>query len=214
MDDNKAMSELYSVLKPGGRAILQVPLPGAVNQRKGCDLLIRAFVDASLGNDARLLLLGKQGKAIQKLLKTDFVESVKTGRIVFINRFAKQLELIACLRLRIWLQSRIQFILDHLAFLFEQLKPTNVSLPQSGWVTKNFSWGESCDVKNREMFASKLAACLDKPNSATHCIEQKRFLEFHDLENHLAHWLNLICHEYGISTNRNPINFLSRLKTK
>jgi glycosyltransferase involved in cell wall biosynthesis len=60
---------------------------GAINERKGVDCLLAAFKKADLPSSGRLLLAGSHEPLIRDLLKNEFADLVRAGRIVSIDRY-------------------------------------------------------------------------------------------------------------------------------
>jgi len=187
-----------------------ITCPGAVNQRKGCDLLIRAFVDAGLGSDAKLVLLGKQGDAVRKMLESEFAKSVESGHIIAANRFATPLEFDSLFAASDLVTIPYPVHTGSSSILIRAARAGKKILASEtgwiGWVTKNFALGEFCDVKNHRVLTESLVKVL-KENPSESTKNRKRFLEYHVLENHIAHWLDLIIQENEIKADRSTTDF-------
>ena len=202
--------EARKTLKLGDFQGKLITCPGAVNQRKGCDLLIRAFVDADLGNDVKLVLLGKQGDVVRRMLESEFAKSVKSGHIISANRFATPLEFDSLFAASDLVAVPYPVHTGSSSILIRAARAgKNILASETGWigwVTKNYALGEFCNVRNHSVLTNRLVKALkEKPSELTN--QRKRFLEYHDLENHLAHWLDLIIRENGIKADRGIIDF-------
>lgn len=87
-DKSDARKDLH--LPDGGRYI---GCFGALDERKGIDLLLRAFDAAQLRPDDRVLLMGKTSVGVQNILSTDFADKVRERKIILVDRYVAEEEL-------------------------------------------------------------------------------------------------------------------------
>ena len=60
---------------------------GSITNRKGVGALVRAFCDASLGENVRLLIAGDIDAPVKDLLATAYEDPIRTGQLIVIDRF-------------------------------------------------------------------------------------------------------------------------------
>ncbi|GJQ29027.1 MAG: hypothetical protein HBSAPP03_09110 [Phycisphaerae bacterium] len=163
---------------------------GFQDRRKGIDRLIRAFLDASLGTNDRLLLAGKQEPQIRDMLAGEAAGAVAAGRIISLARYISDEEL--CLGVSAMDvvctpyppdagHSGSSSIVIHAA---GQARPSLGS--DCGWVgdtIRRFGLGWVTDVMNPGVFASAVRTAMDQAGAFRLTEGGRRFVEFHRPDN-------------------------------
>ena len=89
---SRVQARKFLSLEPSGR---YVGCFGMLDERKGVGLLLNAFRDACPKPDDRLLLMGKASEGVRDMVRMQFSNDTKSGRIVLIDRYVSNEELSA-----------------------------------------------------------------------------------------------------------------------
>ena len=167
---------------------------GALNGRKGIDLLIEAFAAAEdrLGGDDRLLLAGPATDDIREALRGPFRPLVDAGRIVLIDRHLNVQEMaaamIACNVVAAPYPAHrgSASIVIRAAAVGRFVLASNV-----GWIQRTveqFQLGSTCDVRDHDAFTAAVIESLAAADSHKPPPAAQRFVAFHTAENFTAVW--------------------------
>lgn len=186
-------------IEPAGRWI---GVSGAIDERKGCDLLLAAFDTARLADDDRLLLAGKASDSLRQLVKSKYQHHVDAGRLVMLDRYLTDEELA-------WSLSAMDVVctahpshvgLSNIAL--RALAANRLVLGSSfGWlgrVVPAFGMGVVCDVTKTTEFATAIEQAIDAAQWYKRPPAGDRFLQFHSQTNHIAGWTALIRDKLGM----------------
>lgn len=171
-------------LDPGRRYL---GTTGRIDTRKGCDLLIAAFMAADLPEDVSLLLVGRQSDEIRYLLNGKYAEALENGKIVAIDRFVEMVELhhaLAAMRFVVTSHPR------HVGISSIVIRAVACGRPvlgaDYGWIDKmvrDFGFGLTCDVHDHAAFTRTLADSFDASTEWEMTPRVQRFVVFHAGQN-------------------------------
>ena len=165
---------------------------GALDRRKGADLLIKAFGLARLNHDDRLLLLGNASEEVRELLEKEFRYLVDDGRIVVIDRYVSQDELEAALFAVDVVCTPYPNHLTSSGFVVRAAAAGRPVLASSvGWMGRmvpGFELGTVCNVKDIEEFSLAIEDALDRVKFFVRSPRAKAFSSYHSMDNTIAHW--------------------------
>jgi glycosyltransferase involved in cell wall biosynthesis len=163
---------------------------GAINTRKGIDCLLAAFKKADLPPAARLLLAGNHEPIIRDLLKNEYADFIRDGRIVSIDRYLSVDELQQALGA---MDLVCTPYMHQIAIASIALRAVAANRPvlaaDDGWcgrMVPEFGMGWTSNPRNVSQFAE--AICTSLAAAPTwHCNEAcNRLLEFHAPQNFTA----------------------------
>ncbi len=182
----------------GGRYVACL---GALDGRKGVDLLIRAFGQAGLNRDDRLLLLGGASEEIRLLLEKDFGDLVDDQRIVVIDRYVSQEELEAGLFAADLICTPYPNHLTSSGFVVRAAaagKPVLAS--DVGWMGQmvpRYELGMVCNVKDISKFSFAIENALECAESFVCSARAQAFSGYHSIDNTIAHWRATLPEDMG-----------------
>ncbi len=195
-DPVDALSDLSKVearrrlnLDPSGRIVSSV---GRLDERKGVDLLIRAFLAAGLPPTDRLLLVGIQMPEIRELLAGEAAPFVRTGRIIALDGYVtdEQMSLAIAAADLIGVPYRRHLgsasIVIRAAAQGRPILGTDMGWP--GETCRRFGLGTVCTVRDPHALTAALRDALDAAPSFTPHPASRRFVQFHSVQNAHRCW--------------------------
>ena len=176
-------------LPEAGRYVVSA---GALDGRKGTDLLLRAFKQAKLADSDRLLLAGRLAPDMRKLVDRECREWVASDRMIVLDRFISDEEFnlaitaadVVCTPYRRHIGSASIAIRAASAERF-------VLASDYGWlghIVPQFDLGRVCDVESINVLSSELTTALDDASCHTWGESARRFAAFHSEANFVATW--------------------------
>ncbi|GAB5497379.1 MAG: hypothetical protein Phyf2KO_24590 [Phycisphaerales bacterium] len=203
------VDEVQSVNKKQARKNLDIPqdgryvgVAGAINERKGCEILLAAFDMAKLKDNDRLLLAGKASERIRELIKNKYQHHIEAGRLIFFDRYLTNDELA-------WSLSAMDVVCpvghDHIGLSNVALRAAAANRlilgSIAGWtgrVVPAFGLGVVCDLSKPRDFAEGIEQSLDAAEWYKRTPAGSKLLEFHSQANHIAGWTKLIRERLGL----------------
>jgi len=197
------------------RRFLQVPedgrylvCSGQLDQRKGADLLIRAFARAKLGPADRLLLVGKMNDVVRTALEEDGAALRRTGRLITFDRYVSDEELSAAnVAADVVVTPYPRHIGSASILIRAAAAGKRVLGSDFGWIKwaiETFDFGEACPVRDLEVFAAALPGNLDAAPDYQHNEAARRFVAFHSIANAQATWTAPVCQRLGREPEHAP----------
>ncbi|RNC82780.1 MAG: glycosyltransferase family 1 protein [Phycisphaera sp.] len=203
------VDEVQSINKKQARKNLDIPqdgryvgVAGAINERKGCDILLAAFDMAKLKDNDRVLLAGKASDGIRELIKNRYQHHIEAGRLIFFDRYLTNDELA-------WSLSAMDVVCPaghgHIGLSNVALRAAAANRlilgSTAGWtgrVVPAFGLGVVCDLSKPREFAEGLEQSLDAAEWYKRTPAGSKLLEFHSQANHIAGWTKLIRERLGL----------------
>jgi len=176
-------------LPEAGRYVVSA---GALDSRKGTDLLIRAFKQIKRADNDRLLLAGRLAPDMRDLVDHECKKLVASDRVIVLDRFISDEELnlaitaadVVCTPYRRHIGSASIAIRAASAERF-------VLASDYGWlgyIVPQFGLGRVCDAESVDVLAGELASALDDAPSHRWSESARRFAAFHSEANFVATW--------------------------
>jgi glycosyltransferase involved in cell wall biosynthesis len=176
---------------------------GMIDQRKGCDQLIEAFVAADLPADWRLLLVGSHDDRVRQLLGGIHASHVAAGRIVSIDRFVSTPELMDALVAMDLVCTPYPSQNASASIIIRATAAHRPTLGASfGWIeamVPRFGLGWTCDVLDRGAFTRALREACEASAGWTISEAAERFVRFHSPANFQAAWVREIRARRGLA---------------
>jgi glycosyltransferase involved in cell wall biosynthesis len=174
---------------------------GAIDKRKGIDLLLAAFKAAALPASARLFLGGQHHPYIRELLATEYADLVRTQRVVSFDRYLTVAELgdaIAAMDLVCTPYARQIAIASIVLRAAAARRP--VLATDFGWcgrVVPAFQLGWTCNVQNTGEFAQEIAIRLEQAAQWQRSPAAEQLVKFHSPQNFAATFTARLCERMG-----------------
>jgi len=176
-------------IEEGGRLISCV---GRLDERKGVDILIRAFRAASLRSDDRLLLVGTHMPEINALLQGEASDLVRAGRIISRDGYVSDEQMVLAIAAADLIGVTYRRHLGSASILIRAAAQGRPILSSDlGWpgeTCQRFALGTACTVRDLEMVTRCLREALDASTSFVPHPAAARFVEFHSVDNAQASW--------------------------
>jgi hypothetical protein len=170
--------------------------------RKGSALLLEAFVAANLSATDRLLLSGPLGAELAGRIARDFGPLVRDGRLVLINRYLSDEEVMQSLAAADLVCTPY---FDHAGSSGIVLKAAQaqrpVLVPRFGWlgdVVPAIGLGEASEILTIEPLRAKLGPALDAAATFVPSASAARLAEYSLHHNFAAHWSSRLRRRLGL----------------
>ena len=186
--------------KEEARAMLGIPLCrkyigflGFLDRRNNVSQLLQAFIRADLSHDCTLLLAGKAPESLRVLINNHYREWIAMGRIIFIDRFLTDVELLNGYQaLDVCCIPRINFPgLSSLA-LKSVVSRCPLLVHDFGWlgyIVKKFSLGNTCNMANTNDFARAIFKSLEESSDFFLVEAARKLIQFHSVDNFSEHMI-------------------------
>jgi glycosyltransferase involved in cell wall biosynthesis len=164
---------------------------GVLNERKGIDLLLKAFASSSLERSDRLLLVGRLSDSLERLIADEYSSLLTQDRLVIRDRFVTGLEMATalCAMDLVCTPYREQYGIGSV-ILNANIMGRPVLSSNSGWpllVVEGFGLGTTCDVHDLHGFASALEQGLRQAPYFELSASSRRLAAYHAPSNFAAH---------------------------
>lgn len=187
-------------LDASGRVIACV---GRMDERKGIDLLIHAFMKADLAPSDRLLLMGNCMPEIKRILQGEAKPLVDSGRIIVVDGYVSDEQLALALAAADLVAVTYRYHLGSSSILIRaaaQKRPVITSdRGFLGETCARFALGTACHVRDTDVLARGLRDALDRSESFTPAPAVQRFVEFHSVDNAQLFWSRRIRERLGLA---------------
>ncbi|MBX3380687.1 MAG: glycosyltransferase [Phycisphaeraceae bacterium] len=199
---SKAEARRRLGIDEGGRLIACV---GRLDERKGVDILIRAFRAASLRDDDRLLLVGTHMPEITSLLESEASDLVRSGRIIsrggYVTDEQMSLAIAAADLVGVTYRRRhlgSASIIIRAAAQGRPILSSDVRWP--GETCRRFALGTVCTANDHDMVVRRLREALESSTQFTPHPAAARFVRFHTVENAHAYWSRRLRQRLNLSS--------------
>jgi glycosyltransferase involved in cell wall biosynthesis len=188
------------VTKVAARSALGIPVDGRyvgsvgshAIPRKGSDLLVQAFANARLASTDRLFLGGYLGERLKHRIESEFGPLYKSGRIVVLDRYLDEDELMKALAA---MDVVCTPYIDHLGSSGVVLRAAQagrpVLAPHQGWFAEmipRFGLGETGSILEVQALASALERTIEKSQHFQRSAACDRLLEYSHADNFARLW--------------------------
>lgn len=169
---------------------------GALDKRKGIDLLLHAFSSANLNENDRLLLMGPVSLEVRQIIDSKYASLLGDGRLILVDRYITQDELVAGLCASNLVCTPYP---EHLGSSGIVVRAATIGKPvlaaNVGWmsyVVPKFNLGYNCDVQNKEIFRLSIEKHLEECSGYLSSAETISFNRFQSCENFANSWVFLL----------------------
>lgn len=191
------------------RAALGIPTDGRyigcvglIDGRKGADTLIKAFAEADLAPNDRLLLCGKHSDPVREMLSGAYKPLRDAGRVISFDQYVSQEQLLnAVSALDIMCTPYPRHIgsasiLNRAAAAGKFVLGSNWGL--IGLTISRFGLGLACDCTNVGELSAAVAVAMDRAMNYVPGEPARRFVEYNTIENFHACWTRGIRRRLGL----------------
>jgi len=211
--NTEKMDEARRILKlPAGQTI--ITCPGGVQERKGADLLIEAFRRLE-STDHCLALIGRHSPFMKRFIAERCSQLIADGRLITRDEFITNEEFEMLFTAGDILAVPYPEHQGSASILIRAAKcGRKIITSDRGWpgrMATEHDLGIAVDVSDPDRFSTALHTLINTPIRQPTPRSQK-FLQFHTLENYLAHWTELLGREHNIQT-RKPVSFSNAAAT-
>lgn len=165
---------------------------GIMSPRKGIDRLMRAFKNAPLRPNDRLLLVGQFAPEIRNMVHGELSATARSGRLVMIDRYVSMEELHAALAAMDVVCTPYP---QHLGIASIMLRAAAAERPvlssTFGWLgltAERFGLGWTCDLSRPDALEESLAESLDRAQTFRPSVHAADLLAFHHPKNFASAW--------------------------
>ncbi|HEX8877689.1 MAG TPA: glycosyltransferase [Phycisphaerales bacterium] len=187
-------------IEESGRLISCV---GRMDERKGIDLLIRAFMQASLASTDRLLLMGTFMPEIRQILAAEAKPLVDSGRIIVVDGYVSDEQLALAIAAADLVAVTYRRHLGSASILIRaaaQQRPVITSdRGFLGETCARFALGTACHIRDIDTLASALRGALESSDTFTPAPAAARFVEFHSVANAQLFWARRVRERLGLA---------------
>jgi glycosyltransferase involved in cell wall biosynthesis len=184
---------------------------GIMDRRKGIDLLIRAFADAQLERDDRLLLVGQSSAEVRELLCEQMAELVRQNRIISIDRHVHDDALQDAVAAMDVVCTPYPRHIGSASIVIRAAAAERPILASTfGWmgmVVPHFSLGYTCNVLDTREFAFAIRAALEGSSEFRPSEAAPRFVAYHSVENFQAKWTARLRERLGLARGEGERNW-------
>lgn len=189
----------------GGRLISCV---GRLDERKGVDILIRAFLAAKLRDDDRLLLVGTHMPEINSILEGEAADLVRAGRIISRDGYVSDEQMILSIAAADLVGVTYRRHLGSASILIRAAAQGRPILSSDrGWpgeTCRRFALGTACAIRDFDVVTRSLREALDASVDFTPHPAAARFVEFHSIDNAHAFWAQRVRQRLNIPAPNPP----------
>lgn len=188
------ISETQKLEKVLARRELKLPLQGRllgcvgmIDERKGVDRLIHAFMTADLKPDDRLLLAGRQNETLRAIINT-----LNDPRILTVNRYLTEDELSLAINSLDLVVTPYPAFIGSASIVIRAAAAGRPSLSSNtgwtGYVIPTFELGQTCNVLDRKELAQQLTRSLNTSGTFQLTPKAEQFVVYGMIGNVNAHW--------------------------
>ena len=195
-------------LKEGGRLLAMI---GALDDRKAVLQTLAAFRAARVAPDDRLLLAGKLYPHYADVLRRDYGDLIRTGRLIVFDRFLSDIELRRCYAAAD-VNCSVYIAFYGLSSLM--LKSIAADVPvitgNQGWgsaIVNRFQVGHCVNPHDLQAYAALLPNALDRSVSYVRTSAVERLLRFHSVDNFADGLLERYRLHAGIAEARSALDW-------
>jgi glycosyltransferase involved in cell wall biosynthesis len=190
-------------IRQDGRYIVSVGVHAI--PRKGTELLVESFAAARLGANDRLLLAGPLGDRLSGRLRTDFSDLCRAGRIVVLDRYINDIEVMNVLAAADLVCTPYIGHLGSSAIVLQAMKAERpVLAPHQGWfaaMVPHFQLGTTGDILEATKLASALVQALERSESYRLSPAAMRLTAYSDADNFGRMWARRLRERMGLPTD-------------
>lgn len=206
----EAVEPLPPIAKTEARARLGVPpegryvvCAGALDTRKGVDLLLRAALRATLPDDVKVLLVGSIADDLKPTWKQ--AKAVLGEKLVTIDRYVNEEDFANAILASDVVAVPYRFHQGSSGVLVRAAAANRMVLASDygwiGWATRTFGLGVAADVTNLEELSRALDESIKHCSSFTLSPAAARFVMYHVAENQKLHWRRGLARSLGRSSD-------------
>jgi len=183
---------------------------GVINERKGADILVRAFVQAKLADTDVLLLAGRLSPALRQL-----VDEADDKRIHVADRYLTEEELCSALSAMDLVATPYRQVVGSASIIIRAAMANRMVLSSdTGWagvVVPHYGLGRAASIEHLPHFKQALEHAMQE---APHFQLDERataFIQYNAIDNVHAHWTALLSERVGLVSMAKPLAHIEDL---
>jgi glycosyltransferase involved in cell wall biosynthesis len=182
---------------------------GLMTDRKAADGLLRAFRQAKLAAQDRLLMAGPMSEEVRSFVKQTHGDLLSAGRVVCLDQHLNldevALGVMACDLVCI----PAKFRMGSSSFLIRAATAGKPVLADNfgwtGWAIERFDLGWNVDLNDPSAYARTFEVAMENAMGKTQSAAAERFVRFHSAENFQAHWTASLREQLGLPASANYV---------
>jgi len=183
---------------------------GVINERKGADILVGAFLKADLADNDVLLLAGRLSPALRQL-----VDEADDKRIHVADRYLTEDELCTALSAMDLVATPYRQVVGSASIIIRAAMANRMVLSSdTGWagvVVPHYGLGRAASIERLPEFTQELEHAMREAPNFKLDDRANAFVQYNAIDNVHAHWTALLKERIGLASEAKPLQHIEDL---